>query len=95
MKDVYYKSYKTNRESPKHIVKNLDLLYAESNVLAGSSSFISTICNGGQQLVGGGPHSAHHHPLPRAGTGPPLCHMVPHLHNDPFYCSPFGNPYYR
>ncbi|KAL0269195.1 UNVERIFIED_CONTAM: hypothetical protein PYX00_007007 [Menopon gallinae] len=40
------------------------------------------------------------------GLGPPLsstphpphpgmCPMVPHVHNDPFYCSPFGTPYYR
>jgi hypothetical protein len=49
----------------------------------------STICNGAQSLVGA-PGS--HHPR----MGPlPMCPMVPHLHNDPFYCSPFGNPYYR
>lgn len=49
----------------------------------------STICNGGQPLVGA--PGSHH---PRLGAGP-MCPMVPHLHNDPFYCSPFGNPYYR
>lgn len=49
----------------------------------------STICNGGQPLVGA--PGSHH---PRLGAGS-MCPMVPHLHNDPFYCSPFGNPYYR
>lgn len=66
----------------------------------------STNCNGPQGLVGApppGPHPNHHHHLQQtslAGGGgqqPPRgCHMLPpHLHPDPFYCSPFGNPYYR
>ncbi|KAJ8983035.1 hypothetical protein NQ317_014332 [Molorchus minor] len=51
----------------------------------------STICNGGQPPVGA-PGSHPHHPRPGSG---PMCPLVPHMHGDPFYCSPFGNPYYR
>ncbi|GLH09420.1 Protein of unknown function [Gryllus bimaculatus] len=35
----------------------------------------------------------------RPPAGPPphpaMCPMMPHVHSDPFYCSPFGSPYYR
>ncbi|XP_033220306.1 LIM domain-binding protein 2 isoform X3 [Belonocnema kinseyi] len=36
-----------------------------------------------------GPMGPHPHPQ---GPGVP---GQPHMHNDPFYCSPFGSPYYR
>ncbi|XP_044012841.1 LIM domain-binding protein 2 isoform X2 [Aphidius gifuensis] len=40
---------------------------------------------------GGPPMGPHQHPHPQ-GPGVP---GQPHMHNDPFYCSPFGSPYYR
>ncbi|KAF7283866.1 hypothetical protein GWI33_022900 [Rhynchophorus ferrugineus] len=51
-----------------------------------------TICNGTQPLVGAsGPTGPHHHQR----LSGPCTPVPPHLHGDPFYCSPFGNPYYR
>ncbi|KAG5885916.1 hypothetical protein JTB14_032932 [Gonioctena quinquepunctata] len=56
----------------------------------------STICNGAQSLVGApGSHPQQGRGGVIAAGAPPMCPMVPILHNDPFYCSPFGNPYYR
>ncbi|XP_048512332.1 LIM domain-binding protein 1-A isoform X2 [Athalia rosae] len=39
---------------------------------------------------GPGPMGPHPHP-----QGPGVPGQPPHMHNDPFYCSPFGSPYYR
>uniref|UniRef100_A0A6P7F787 LIM domain-binding protein 2-like isoform X4 n=1 Tax=Diabrotica virgifera virgifera TaxID=50390 RepID=A0A6P7F787_DIAVI len=59
------------------------------------SSDLSTICNGSQALVGA-PASPHPLPHGRGGlTGLAGCSILPHLHNDPFYCPPFGGNYYR
>lgn len=38
------------------------------------------------------PLPGHHHPHPAMC---PMMPGMPHVHNDPFYCSPFGSPYYR
>lgn len=40
--------------------------------------------------AGPGPMGPHNHP-----QGPGVPGQPPHMHNDPFYCSPFGSPYYR
>lgn len=54
-----------------------------------------TICNGGQSLVGATTNNGSHHQNSRVHLNSNVYSMVPHLHNDPFYCSPFGNPYFR
>ncbi|XP_046749532.1 LIM domain-binding protein 2 isoform X3 [Diprion similis] len=48
---------------------------------------------GGPGMCGpGGPGPMGPHPHPQ---GPGVPGQPPHMHNDPFYCSPFGSPYYR
>ncbi|XP_014210050.1 uncharacterized protein LOC106640495 isoform X6 [Copidosoma floridanum] len=42
--------------------------------------------------VPGGPPMGPHGPHPQGPGGVP---GQPHMHNDPFYCSPFGSPYFR